>query len=145
MARAYYSTVFDASAARLWGMLRDFGNYRLWVDEVEESGVEEGKAGDAVGAVRRVRIGETVIRQRLLAHSDVERAYSYEFCGAPRFPIRNFTATIRVTPVSDGDRAFVEWWAGFDCEAAEQAHWEGVLARSFAGWLGSLRRRVAAG
>jgi hypothetical protein len=143
MARAYYSTVLDDSAARVWALLRDFGNYRLWIDEVEESGIEEGKSGDAVGAVRQARIGETRIRQRLLAHSDLERSYSYEFCGAPRIPIRNFVATIRATPVTDGDRAFVEWWASFDCEPAEQAHWEGFLARSFAGWLESLRRRVA--
>jgi hypothetical protein len=142
MARAYYSTVFDNSAARVWALLRDFGNYRLWIDEVEESGVEEGKSGDAVGAVRYARIGETQIRQRLLAHSDVERSYSYEFCGAPRFPIRNFVATLRVTPVTDGDRAFVESWASYDCEAAEQAHWEGFLVHSFAGWLESLRGRT---
>ena len=142
MARAYYSTVFDESAARLWALLRDFGNYRLWIDEVEESGIEDGKSGDAVGAVRYARIGETRIRQRLLAHSDLERSYSYEFCGAPRFPIRGFVATIRATPVTDGDRAFVEWWANFDCEAAEQAHWEGFLASSFAGWLESLRTKA---
>lgn len=143
MARAYYSTVFDESAARVWALLRDFGNYRLWIDEVEESGIEDGKSGDTVGAVRHARIGETRIRQRLLAHSDLERSYSYEFCGAPRFPIRHFVATLRATPVTDGDRAFVEWWASFDCEAAEQEHWQGFLARSFAGWLASLRRRLA--
>jgi hypothetical protein len=105
MARAYHSTVFDASADRVWSLVRDFGNYRLWVDGVDESGIEEGRAGDAVGAVRFVRIGETRIRQRLLAHSDLEHCYSYEFAGTPRFPLRGFLATIRVTPVVDAAAA----------------------------------------
>ena len=33
-------------------------------------------------------------------------------------PVTDFQATLRITPVVDGDRAFVEWWATFDCEAA---------------------------
>ena len=142
MARAYYSTVFEHSAERVWSLLRDFGNYRIWVDEVDESGIEDGRPGDAVGAVRFVRMGETHIRQRLLAHSDLERCYSYAFVGVPRFPVRDFLATIRVTPVIDGGRSFVEWRAEFDCVAEEHEHWTGFFARSFAGWLGSLRRRL---
>ncbi len=141
MARAYYSTVFEPNAERVWSLIRDFGNYRLWVDGVDESGIEDGRPGDAVGAVRHVRMGGTRIRQRLLAHSDLERCYSYEFCGAPRFPVRRFLAAIRVTPIVDGERSFVEWWATFDCAAEEYDHWTGFFARSFAGWLGSLRRR----
>lgn len=144
MARAYYSTVFDQSADRVWAAVRDFGNYRLWVDEVDESAIEESRPGDAVGAIRRIRMGDTLIRQRLLAHSDLDRCYSYEFCGAPRFPVTNYLATIRVTPVTDGERAFVEWWASFDAAAAEHDHWTSFFARSFGGWLGALRRRLAA-
>jgi hypothetical protein len=142
MARAYYSTVFDESAERVWSAIRDFGNYRIWVDGVDESEVEDGRPGDAVGAVRRIRMGETRIRQRLLAHSDLDRSYSYEFCGPARFPVRHFIATMRVTPIVEGGRAFVEWWTVFDCEPAEQDHWTGFFARSFAAWLGSLRRRM---
>ena len=144
MARAYFSTVFEATAERVWSLIRDFGNYRIWVEVVEESGIEDGRPGDAVGSVRFVRMGETRIRQRLLAHSDLERCYSYEFCGVPRFPVRNFLATIRVTPIVDGDRAFVEWQASFDCGADEHEHWTGFFAQSFAGWLSSLRRELAA-
>jgi hypothetical protein len=143
MAKAYYSTVFDQRADDVWAALRDFGNYTLWVDGVDESGIEDGKAGDAVGAVRRVRMGETLVRQRLVAHSDAERFYSYEFCEPFRYPVRNFLATIRITPVIDGNRAFVEWWVIFDCADDERDHWTALFARSFAGWLESLRRRLA--
>lgn len=143
MACASYSTVFDMSAARLWAALRDFGNYRLWVDGVDESEVEDGRPGDAVGAVRRVRMGETEIRQRLLAHSDIERSYSYEFCGEGRYPVRDFRATIRVTPIIDGDRAFVEWWASFDAVGEDREHWTRFFGDAFASWLKSLRRHLS--
>ncbi len=143
MTKAYYSTVFDQSADQVWSVVRDFGDYGIWVQGVDESGVEDGKSGDAVGAIRYVRMGETQIRQRLLAHSDRERCYTYEFCPPARFPVHDYVATIRVSPVVDGGRAYVEWWATFDCAVEERAHWSKTFANSFAGWLGSLRARLA--
>ena len=142
MARAYYSTVFDRPSERIWAVLRDFGNYTLWVDGVDASGIEDGKAGDAVGAIRYARMGERTIRQRLLAHSDLTRSYSYEFRGPPPPPLETYRATIRVTPITDGDRGFVERWADFDAPPADIDHWRAFYAAAFAGWLGSLRARL---
>lgn len=144
MARSYFSTTFDRPAGEVWAVIRDFGAYDVWLPEVDECAIEDGRPGDAVGAVRSVRIGDERIRQRLVAHSDVERSYAYEFC-EPRFPsVLDYQATIRVTPVVDGDRAFVEWWATFDCPTGERDRWRASFAESFAGWLGSLRGRLAA-
>jgi hypothetical protein len=44
-----------------------------------------------------------------------------------------------VTPVVDGDRAFVEWWATFDCPVPELDGWTARFTEAFATWLGSLR------
>ena len=53
MARSYYSTVVDASADRVWSALRDFnGLATWWSSNVSESHIEDGRSGDAVGAVR---------------------------------------------------------------------------------------------
>ncbi len=142
MARIYYSTVFDHAAEQVWAAIRDFGNYAVWVDGVDEVSIEDGKAGDAVGAIRAVRMSERRIRQRLLAHSDVTRSYSYEFCGSPPAPLTSYRATIRATPVTDGNRAFVEWWAIFDCIPDETDHWRTFYAASFRTWLESLRGRL---
>jgi hypothetical protein len=79
------------------------------------------------------------IRQRLLALSDVERSQTYEFCGAPSLPLSVFQATLRITPVVDGDRAFVEWWATFDCEPARGEEFSQTLRGWFSKWLESLR------
>ena len=144
MARTYYSTVFDRSAAEVWAHIRDFGHY-AWAGVPGETVIEGGKPGDAVGAVRNVDLGERHIRQRLVAHSDAERFYTYDFLDPVPFPIKDYRATLRVTPVTDGDRAFVEWSAIFDCAEDAREHWASHLANEgFARWLGALRKSLAA-
>jgi hypothetical protein len=143
MAKAYFSTVFEQPAPEVWKIIRDFNNYPVWVDGAGESRIEEGKSGDTVGAVRSLLYQERQIRQRLLALSDVERMQIYEFCGAPSLPMTDFQATLRVTPIVDGDRAFVEWWATFDCDAARSDELAGTLRGWFGKWLESLRTTLA--
>jgi len=142
MARAYYSTIFVQPADAVWRVIRDFNNYPVWVDGAGESQIEDGKSGDAAGAVRNVLYKERRIRQRLLALSDIERSQTYEFCGPPPGLARTFQATLRVTPVVDGARAFVEWKATFDCEQAHDEELKRFYRESFATWLGSLRRAM---
>ena len=142
MAKAYYSTIFEQPANAVWPVIRDFNNYPAWVDGAGESVIEGGQAGDAVGAVRNVIYKGARRRQRLLALSDVERSQTYAFEGEIPLPVTNFEATIRVTPVTDGDIAFVEWWATFDCAAEEQDARVTFFKTSFAGWLESLRRHL---
>jgi hypothetical protein len=139
MAKAYYSTVFEQPAAEVWKIVRDFNNYPVWVGGAGSSEIEDGKSGETIGAVRSVLYQGRHIRQRLLAQSDVERSQSYEFCDAPSLPVGDFQATLRITPVVDGDRAFVEWWATFDCEAPRRDELTGTLRDWFGKWLESLR------
>jgi hypothetical protein len=54
VAKSYYSTVFDQSADSLWGVVRDFNAYPIWVDGAAESQIEGGNPGTTVGAVRSV-------------------------------------------------------------------------------------------
>jgi hypothetical protein len=143
MAKAYYSTVFEQPAPEVWKIVRDFNNYPVWVGGAGESRIEDGKSGDTVGAIRSVRFQERQIRQRLLAQSDIERSQSYEFCGAPSLPVTDFRATLRITPIVDGDRAFVEWWATFDCDPGRRDELTGTLSGWFGKWLESLRDTLA--
>ena len=143
MAKAYFSTVFEQTAADVWKIVRDFNNYPVWVGGAGESVIEDGRSGDSVGAVRNVLYRERRIRQRLLALSDVERSQTYEFCSPPSLPMTDFLATLRITPVVDGDRAFVEWWATFNCEADRRGELTGTLEGLFGQWLESLRDTMA--
>jgi hypothetical protein len=141
MARSFYSVVLDHSADTVWSFIRSFGDY-AWAGVESETIIEDGKAGDQVGAVRRVQIGERVIRQQLLAHSDVKRSYTYAFLEPA--PVRNYQATIRIVPVVETGQAFVQWWATFDCPEDALDHWTRFFAHEgFAVWLGSLRRIMA--
>jgi hypothetical protein len=145
MAKAYYSNVFPQSADQIWSVIRDFNNYPVWVDGTGESHIEGGKSGDAAGAIRNVMYQGRNIRQTLLAISDLDRSQSYAFCGEPPMPVRDYRATLKVTPVTEDNRAFVEWWATFDCAPERQDEWTVFFRDSFGRWLSSLRRHLESG
>ena len=138
MNEVYYSTVIDQAADRVWSVIRDFNSYPVWVEGINESHIEEGKAGDAVGAIRNFSSGDTRIRQRLLAHSDLDRFYIFESC-EPLGAITYYRGTGRVTPIVDGNRAFVEWSTVFDCADAERENCRAFFAEGTPQWLKSLR------
>lgn len=146
MARAYYSTIVDKPAEEVWRALRDFNALPVWFSEVvARSEIEEGKAGDQVGAVRSFTLQDgTHLRERLLSHSDVTRSYSYNFETTP-FDVDNYHATLRVAPVVDGDRAFVEWWTTFDCDRDRIEYWQDFFANQiFKAGLASLKAYLGA-
>lgn len=137
MAEAFYSIVLDHSAEAVWATIRPFGHY-AWAGVEAETTIEDGKADDQVGAVRHVAMPGRSIRQKLLAHSDLERSYTYSFCEPA--PVSNYVATIRVTPVAETGQAFVEWRAAFDCALEERVRWvEQFEQKGFAVWLTALR------
>src|SRR3954447_15152980 len=131
MPRPCYSTIIQHPADRVWSAIRDFGNYQ-WAGVVAATIIEDGKSGDAVGCVRRFATGDRVMRQRLLAHSDHERCYTYTLCDPSPLPLRDYVATLRVIPVTDGDLALVQWSAIFDCD--EEAKWHAHFMGSFKVW-----------
>ena len=130
MARSYASTVIDAPADEAWARIRDFNGLADWHSGmVATSEIEEGKAGDQVGGVRSFTLtNDAHLREKLLAHSDAERSYTYDFQKHPFEGVENYLATIRVTPVTDGDKSFVEWWTIFDCAPDKIDYWEGFFA-----------------
>ena len=141
MAEAFYSVVLDHPAEAVWTVIRPFGHY-AWAGVDAETVIEDGKADAEVGAVRCVAMPGRTIRQKLLAHSDRERSYTYSFLEPA--PVPNYVATIRVTPVAETSQAFVDWRATFDCPPAELARWrEQFEQKGFAVWLAALRRFLA--
>ena len=141
MTTSYCSTVLQHPADRVWAVLRDFNGLATWFSgAVSESHIEDGLSGLTIGAVRSFQMGDSRIRERLRALSDIDRSYSYEFCEPAPFPVTGYLATVKVTPVSDAGHALVEWWADFDCAPDERGHWKGFFAGEvFAPALGGLR------
>jgi hypothetical protein len=138
MMKVSYSTVYDQTADQVWAVIRDFNSYPVWVASVTESHIEDGKSGDAVGAIRNFEEYGIRIRQRLLAHSDLDRSYVYESCGALG-AITHYQGTAHVMPIVDGKRAFLEWSVTFECPVEEQGNCVKNLEDAMPQWFKSLR------
>jgi hypothetical protein len=115
MAKVYVSTVLAAAANRVWARVRDFNGLPGWHPAIAESRIENGEPPDRVGCVRdfRLRNGDR-LREKLLGLSDFDLFCTYSILESP-MPLENYVATLRLTPVTDGDRTFIEWTAEFDC------------------------------
>lgn len=141
MAVSYYSTIIQHDADKVWDTLRDFNGLATWFGSaVSKSHIEDGLTGATVGAVRSFQFGESRIRERLLALSDLDRSYSYGFCDPAPFDVTGYVSTLKVTRVSSTGQSLVEWWTEFDCAQDEREHWEAFFASQvFAPALEGLR------
>ena len=76
----------------------------------------------------------------LLAHSDRDRSYSYDFQKHPFEGVENYVATIHVLPLTETNQSFVEWWTTFDCPPDKIGYWEDFYATQvFKGALEALK------
>ena len=116
MPRIFTSSVIDAPAARVWERVRDFNALPRWHPRIRESRIENGEPADKVGCVRDFNLqnGDR-IRERLLGLSDYDMFCTYTILESPML-LTGYIATLRLTPVSDGNRTFIEWTAEFECE-----------------------------
>lgn len=136
MVRVFISTVLSAPVERVWATIRDFNALPAWNPAVERSEIEDGRESDAVGCVRSFTLRDGGhLREQLLSLSDEEFSFSYSILESP-MPVEDYVATVRLLPVSDGDRTYAEWSAEFDCppdaeEELVEAIGQGVFLASF--------------
>src|SRR5499427_7281800 len=107
MARVYVSTVVNARNDRVWARVRDFNGLPNWHPAIAESRIEGGEPADKIGCVRdfRLRNGDR-IREKLLGLSDYDMFCTYSILESP-MGVENYVATLRLTPVTDGDQTLV--------------------------------------
>lgn len=120
MVKVYTSSVVDASAARVWARVRDFNGLPDWHPAIVDSRIENGEPADKVGCIRNFNLRDGGnIRERLLALSDYDYTCTYSILESP-MGVENYIATLKFTPITDGDRAFAGWSAEFDCELGRE-------------------------
>jgi hypothetical protein len=144
MPRVYASSVIDAPAAKVWEKVRDFNALPRWHPRIRESRIENGEPSDKVGCVRDFRLqnGDR-LREKLLGLSDYDMFCTYSILESP-MPLTDYIATLRLTPISDGDRTFVEWTAEFDCAAEAAAELvDGIGNNVFQAGFDALKRQMA--
>ncbi len=141
MARVYVSSVIAAPSSKVWERVRDFNSLPRWHPRIADSQIENGEPSDKVGCIRNFRLQNgDQIREQLLALSDYDTFCTYSILESP-MPIENYVATLRLTPISDGDRCFVEWSAEFDCSPDVEADVSnGIATNVFQGGFDALKR-----
>jgi hypothetical protein len=113
--KVYTSSVIDAPADAVWSRVRDFNGLPGWVPVVAESRIENNLPADRVGCIRNFRLRDGgVIREQLLALSDYDYECTYSILESP-MGVQEYIATLKLTPVTDGNRTFAEWSAEFEC------------------------------
>jgi hypothetical protein len=145
MARVYTSSVIAAPAAQVWAAIRDFNALPAWHPAIAESRIEQNHPPDKIGCVRSFSLKDGGrIRERLLALSDYDYTCTYSILESP-MGVENYVATLKLTPITDGNRTFAEWSAEFDCPAdAERGLVEQIGQGVFQGGFDALKQRFGA-
>lgn len=116
MAKIFKSSVINAPIEDVWAKIRDFNALPDWHPAFVGSHIENGEPSDKVGCIRSFNLKEGGnIRERLLALSDVEHLCTYTILESP-LPLDNYVATLRLEPITDGNRTYIEWTAEFICQ-----------------------------
>jgi len=142
MARVYVSSVINGRSDRVWARVRDFNGLPAWHPGIAESRIENGEPSDKIGCVRdfRLRNGDR-IREKLLGLSDFDLFCTYSILESP-MGVENYVATLRLTPITDGDRTFAEWTAEFDCAPERETELvSNIGAGVFQGGFDALKRQ----
>jgi hypothetical protein len=141
--KIYKSTVINAPADRVWAKVRDYNGLPSWHPRLAESHIERGEPADKIGCIRALRLADGgTVREQLLALSDYEFFYTYAILES-QMGVENYVATLKLIPVTDGDRTFAEWSADFECAAGRERELvEGIGTNVFAGGLDALKQQL---
>jgi hypothetical protein len=140
--RVYTSSVIDAAADRVWAVVRDFDALPAWHPLIADSRIEGGGASDRIGCVRNFHTKDGgLIREQLLTLSDYDYECTYSILESP-MGVANYIATLKLTPITDGNRTFAEWSAEFDCDEARERELSQTIGQGvFQGGFDALKRR----
>lgn len=113
MIRVTRSAIIDAPIATVWSLIRDFNSHWAWHPAVGRSSIENGEPSDRLGCVRNFFLKDGHhIREQLLVLSDRDHQSTYCILEAT-VPMQRYVATVKLSPVTDGDRTFWHWQSTF--------------------------------
>ncbi len=141
MARVYVSSVINAPASRVWERVRDFNGMPKWHPRIRDSRIEDAKPSDQIGCIRNFHLQNgDALREQLLGLSDYDLFQTYAILESP-MPLTDYLATLRLTPITDGDRTFAEWSAEFSCAPDDETDLvDGIGGNVFQGGFDALKR-----
>lgn len=142
MPQIFVSSVVNAPVEKVWTTIRRFDAPAHWLPFVKSSPIEDGGDPTRVGCIRVLtQTDGEVFREVLLALSDAERSYSYTFASSP-VPVRNHQTTLRVLPITDGNRSYVEWSSRFEIDPQHEAQLVDLMNQNFLAGLRNLAEKL---
>lgn len=121
MTKVYASAVLDAPVATIWNIIRDFSAVNQWLPGVSRSDLEANSGSTSVGSTRHLTFEDgSTMREQLLALSDAETFVTFTIL-ASEVPVRDYVTTIRLQPITDGDRTFISWSSEFAVDPDQEA------------------------
>jgi len=143
MVKVYSSSVIEAPADRVWAVIRDFNGLPKWHPLIRDSRIENDAPADRVGCIRNFNLKEGGnIREQLLTLSDFDFTCTYSILESP-MGVQNYIATLKLTPITDGERSFIEWSAEFDCPPEREKQLADLVGNGvFQGGFDALKRQV---
>jgi uncharacterized membrane protein len=144
MPKIYISSVIEAQIETVWEYIRDFNSLPKWFPGVTDSHMEADKRSDQVDCIRNFGLeGGPRMREQLLVFSDHGHICTYKMLEGP-LPVRNYMGTVRLLPVTDGDRTFAEYVVEFDCAPGQENEMTASLSRIYQGAFEHLMQHVPA-
>ena len=132
------SEEIQASASRVWKLVRNFGAIADWLPAAEASEAD----GDSVGAIRRLALaGGAIADERLEAFDDAGRTYAYSVVDST-LPMTGYRATIRVEEKGP-DACTLHWSSTFEPVGVPEDEMAGMIQGSYQGGVESLRALTA--
>ena len=146
MPRPYSSGIVPADVDTVWRAVRDFNGLPVFHPAIDNSEIEPGRPAGEPGSVRRLALaGGGVVREVLLQLNDLDHVQTYQILESP-FPVRRYVSTVRVAPITATGQSFVEWWADYDAEAADEAELTATFADNvFAAGIAGLADHLGGG
>lgn len=144
MVNVYVSSVIEATATAVWSQIRDFNALPEWHPAIADSRIENNQPSDRVSCIRHFHTKDGgLIRERLLALSDYDYTCMYEILESP-MGVFNYVATLKLTPVTDGDHCFAQWSAEFDCAPGRERELTEMIGQGvFQTGFDALKKRSA--
>ncbi|MGC8490999.1 MAG: SRPBCC family protein [Syntrophobacteraceae bacterium] len=133
MSKVSMHTQLNASADKVWQLLKDFNGLPAFIAAIKKSTME----GEGIGALRTLTLegGGPPIVERLETFDDQAKTLSYSIVTSP-LPLSNYLATVEAIDMGPS-KCEVRWHSTFEPSGAPEAEAvkvvEGVYSAGFEG------------
>lgn len=125
-----------ATPEEVWTLVGDFGGL------VEALGVPVELEGEGIGTLRTIKVGTDLVVERLEERDEDTMRLSYSLIQAGPLPVRNYFATMQLTPTGDG-HCTLAWTGTFEPAGVSEDDAVKAVRGVYTGGIAALRRRFA--